>query len=319
MNRKRLIAYATLMVCLSGCDLYEQQRPAPVHNLGYFGDSASGGMIVDGKDTVWNIAKRYRLSVRDIIDINGLEPPYALRDGQRLKLPPPLEYRVQYKDTIETVAHMFGVGAFELVRVNNIQSPYRLTPGQNLRIPFSHDRRETPERLEPVAAVEQAELQKAPVRPEKVESQVLTPPVQSHPQQEILPPLAQGTTGRSGFMWPVHGRVISGYGPKEDGLYNDGINIAAPKGAPVLAAASGVVAYVGDDLKSYGNLVLIRHGNGMITAYAHLASVRVKKGMTVRKGQSIGLVGSTGGVSSSQLHFEIRQGSKTCDPRQYLG
>ena len=120
------------------------------------------------------------------------------------------------------------------------------------------------------------------------------------------------------FDWPVRGKIISAYGPKEGGLYNDGINIAAPKGAPVKSAGDGIVAYVGNDLKTYGNLVLIRHDNGMMTAYAHLGAIKVKKNMSVRRGQTVGSVGSTGTVKASQLHLEIRQGSKTYDPQKYL-
>jgi murein DD-endopeptidase MepM/ murein hydrolase activator NlpD len=121
------------------------------------------------------------------------------------------------------------------------------------------------------------------------------------------------------FIWPIHGRIISAYGSKTGGLYNDGINIAAPEGTSVAASADGIVAYVGSALGSYGNLVLIRHGGGVITAYAHLGAVRVHQGMRIRKGQEIGAVGATGDVTSAQLHFEIRRGGEAVDPARYLG
>lgn len=137
-----------------------------------------------------------------------------------------------------------------------------------------------------------------------------------------LPPALSryaSSIGSTRFLWPVRGRVVSGFGPKDGGLYNDGINIAAPKGTPVKAAADGTVAYVGNGLGSYGNLVLIRHAGGVMTAYAHMSAVRVTQGMTVRKGEAIGAVGATGAVASSQLHFEIRSRGSAVDPSRYLG
>lgn len=307
MQRKFLFLLLTLITGLSltGCgDDPPRRHPAPVLNLGVLSDSSTGAMIVTAHDRLWDIAKRYRLPVRDIIDLNNLEPPYKLTRGQRLKLPAPVDYRVQEGDTLYSVANTFDVPVSRLVSVNHLPSPYRLNLGQNLRIPSVVSRAHAPPRSREMAT---KKFHLAVVQPSRkprgrAEEQVTT----------LLP------SSRPDFVWPVHGKVISGYGPKDNGLYNDGINIAVPRGTPVAAAAEGIVAYVGNDLKSYGNLVLLRHGGGMMTAYAHLSSVRVKKGTTIRKGQAIGTVGSTGSVTSTQLHFEIRQGSKTFDPRKYL-
>ncbi len=126
-------------------------------------------------------------------------------------------------------------------------------------------------------------------------------------------------TGNGQFGWPVQGNVISKFGATADGLRNDGINIAAPAGAPVQAAADGVVAYAGNELRGFGNMVLIRHPNGWVTAYAHNQSLTVKKGDQVKRGQTIARVGSTGNVQSPQLHFEIRKGTSAVDPMKYLG
>jgi murein DD-endopeptidase MepM/ murein hydrolase activator NlpD len=132
-------------------------------------------------------------------------------------------------------------------------------------------------------------------------------------QDTVLPP----RSGRT-FSWPVRGRVLAGFGPTPDGLHNDGINIAARAGAPVIAAENGVVVYAGSELKGFGNLLLIRHADGWMTAYAHLDKALVKKGQKVTKGQAIGTVGSTGGVSQPQLHFEIRRGTQAVDPAKFL-
>jgi murein DD-endopeptidase MepM/ murein hydrolase activator NlpD len=120
------------------------------------------------------------------------------------------------------------------------------------------------------------------------------------------------------FYWPVRGKIISVFGPAAGGMHNDGINIVAPEGTTVSAAENGVVAYAGNELKGFGNLLLIKHSGGWITAYAHNKMLLVKKGDHVRRGQPIAQVGETGGVSQPQLHFEIRQGTKAIDPLDHL-
>jgi murein DD-endopeptidase MepM/ murein hydrolase activator NlpD len=132
----------------------------------------------------------------------------------------------------------------------------------------------------------------------------------------VAPP---ANTGNGQFGWPVQGKVVSKFGATSDGLRNDGINISAPAGAPVQAAADGIVAYAGNELRGFGNMVLIRHANGWVTAYAHNQSLNVKKGDQVKRGQVIARVGSTGNVPSPQVHFEIRKGTSAVDPMKYLG
>ncbi len=116
------------------------------------------------------------------------------------------------------------------------------------------------------------------------------------------------------FRWPARGRIIQGFKPGG----NDGINIAVPEGTSVKAAESGVVAYAGNELKGYGNLILIRHPNGFVSAYANNGAIEVKRGETVKRGQTIAISGQSGNVASPQLHFELRKGTKPVDPTQYL-
>jgi murein DD-endopeptidase MepM/ murein hydrolase activator NlpD len=120
------------------------------------------------------------------------------------------------------------------------------------------------------------------------------------------------------FRWPVQGRIISEFGTKPDGGHNDGINVAVPIGTSVKAAENGVVAYAGDELKGYGNLVLIRHSNNWVSAYAHNDEILVKRGDQVRRGQVIAKAGRTGQVNQPQLHFELRKGSRPVDPTKYM-
>ena len=129
---------------------------------------------------------------------------------------------------------------------------------------------------------------------------------------------AEATGALPTFRWPVRGKVITAYGAKANGKANDGINLAVPEGTPVKAAEDGVVAYSGNELKGYGNLVLVRHANGYVTAYAHASELLVKRGDTIKRGQIIAKSGQSGEVGSPQLHFEIRKGSSPVDPLQFL-
>lgn len=122
-----------------------------------------------------------------------------------------------------------------------------------------------------------------------------------------------------GFLWPAEGELIAGFGERPDGTRNDGINIAAPERSKVVAAENGVVAYAGDQIAGYGQLILVRHAGGFTTAYAHNEAVLVEVGEVVRRGQPIARVGRTGNVATAQLHFEIRQGETPLDPASLLG
>jgi murein DD-endopeptidase MepM/ murein hydrolase activator NlpD len=130
--------------------------------------------------------------------------------------------------------------------------------------------------------------------------------------------VATAGTGAPTFRWPVRGRVITGFGPKPNGQHSDGIDLAVPEGTAVRASEDGVVAYAGNELKGYGNLILVRHANGFVTAYAHASEIMVKRNDEVRRGQVIAKSGQSGSVTSPQLHFEIRKGSAPVDPTQYL-
>jgi murein DD-endopeptidase MepM/ murein hydrolase activator NlpD len=120
------------------------------------------------------------------------------------------------------------------------------------------------------------------------------------------------------FHWPVRGRILSAYGRKPNGQQNDGINVSVPEGTPIRASEDGVVAYAGNELKGFGNLILVRHADNWVTAYAHLGTIDVKKDQKVKRGETIARAGQTGGVTSPQLHFEIRKGSNPVDPEKHL-
>jgi murein DD-endopeptidase MepM/ murein hydrolase activator NlpD len=130
---------------------------------------------------------------------------------------------------------------------------------------------------------------------------------------------AQATSPHgSHFSWPLNGRVLAGYGAVTGGGHNDGINIAAPRGTPIVAMEGGTVAYAGNELRGYGNLILIKHAEGWISAYGHCDELLVKKGDQVHRGTVIAKVGATGNVNEPQLHFELRRGKQPVDPRRFL-
>ena len=167
----------------------------------------------------------------------------------------------------------------------------------------------------------------SPPRTAKIASDVIpldAPPSKPLATVEPAPPAGAPApspslgTADGRFPWPVNGRLLASYGSANGGPHNEGINIAAPLGTPVRSVDAGTVAYVGNEVKGYGNLVLVKHANGWISAYAHLEGVTVKKGDPVSAGQVIAKVGDTGGVGEPQLHFELRRGSKPVDPREFL-
>jgi len=252
-------------------------------------------------DTVYAIARRHQVSPREIIEINNLRPPYELEIGQRIKLPGGRVHVVKKGEYLSLIAKKYSSDTFSIARINGVAKPYTIYPGQKLRIPRA-----------PVNVAsrppESTTTNTAPT------SGGVKTTTNNRPIKIPQPPVMSG----QGFLWPVKGKVISAFGPKAKGLQNDGINIAAPKGTVVRAAQNGVVAYAGNELRGFGNLLLLKHSDGWITAYAHNDSLLVKKGDKISKGQNIAHIGSTGNVSTPQLHFELRKGRQAVDPTPYL-
>ncbi len=363
-------------------------------------------------DTIYVVARRFNISVRSLIDANGLKPPFQLNPGQVLRLPTGGDYTVVKGDTLYAVSRKTGVQFSTLARMNNLSPPYRIHVGQRLMLPegaggsapgvatASADGTTViqspnaggqggvpPVSAAPIQSMTVEELP-APNKPPRetttfgtanrpglvteagppaktvtpapatnynplAEREVLTspaaqaqapappatagktvitepdpppppPPTESPRTQTaaaapIAKPPAAAAAASPAFIWPVKGPVLSSFGPTAKGQHNDGINIAVPKGTPVLAAADGTVVYVGNELRGFGNLLLIKHvGTDYITAYANTDKVLVWKGEHVTKGQKVALSGDTGGVGQPQLHFELRQGAKAIDPQAVL-
>lgn len=322
MKKPFLLCLSLLMV--SSC--FGPQRRAPAIHYGTDEGAGSAGVhAVKEGDTLWSISQRYNMALQDIAVTNNLHAPFHLRTGQRLKLPAPQEYRVRYGDSLYSISRMFEVDTSRIAQQNDLNPPYKLQVGDVLKMPSvtkktsaaigARTRNPEPAPVDLVAKPGQK-----PVR----SAQTDQPQEQAQPTKKAPPRKLSKITAKtpkrssSKFRKPVEGEVISSYGPKKNGLHNDGINIKAAKGTPVRGADNGVVVYAGNELKGSGNLVLVRHDNRWMTAYAHMDKILVNRGDVIQAGQTIGTVGSTGSVDSPQLHFEVRRGTEALNPKLYM-
>ena len=266
---------------------------------------------------------------------NALAPQTLNQQAARIAKPAPSAtvqpggtYRVQSGDSLWTIARAHGTTTDVLMAANGL-SGANLKIGQSLVIPAagSAPKKVQVASIAPSAPV--APLPRAPRTPRSL--QVAVAPRQPNPVPAVRTSLSDTVTapavaGRpnvsasksDGFRWPVRGRIIASFGTKANGEKNDGINFAVPEGTSVKAAEDGVVIYAGNELKSYGNLVLIRHKDGWVSAYAHNRAINVKRGEAIRRGQIISEAGMSGSVTSPQVHFELRKGATPVNPLDHL-
>jgi murein DD-endopeptidase MepM/ murein hydrolase activator NlpD len=230
-------------------------------------------------------------------------------------------------ETLSKVSRAYGVSVTELARLNNIPPHTKLSIGDRLNIPGNRAARsEASKTVQPkslnVPAKGKSEAKAASKDLPKAAPAVANQaPVERASVATDDPPstnVVRAGNSSLSFRWPAKGRIIAGFGPKTNGQANDGINIALPEGTPIKAAEDGVVAYAGNELKGYGNLVLVRHADGYVTAYAHAKELMVKRGDPIKRGQTIARSGQTGNVDAPQLHFEIRKGPSPIDPMPLL-
>ncbi len=289
------------MLWLAACAT--QPPSAPVDHRG----GGTSFVTVRQGESIYDIAQRTGAPLADLIAANDLKPPYRLQTGQRLRLPLARFHVVLPGDTLWGIARRYGTTIDALVRLNRLASADRIYVDQRLRIPGSVA---LAEGRSPTPSAKPGP-DRAPQTRSKAGEEPRRPPA--------APPQTAASAVPGQFIWPLQGQIVSTFGPKEGGLFNDGVNIAAAAGTPVTAAAAGRVAYVGNELKGFGNLVLVRHADGWVTAYAHLMDFAVRKDDQLRQGQMLGRVGATGSVRSPQLHFEIRRNRAAVDPLKLLG
>ncbi len=269
----------------------------------------AGEYTVKSGDTLSGIAAKTGSPQSEIARANGLEEPYPLRIGQILQIPSGKYHSVNSGETGIAIARAYSVPWSEIVALNDLQAPYILRVGQRLQIPND-------------GTVDAIKRDKSPeewaANFDLDIDDIVTggsPAIASKPAQASL---AEAVTSpgnfNSQFIYPLRGRTLSRFGSKGGGIVNDGINIAGAEGAPIGAAADGVVVYSGNEIEVFGGLILVDHGEGWVTAYGHVGQINVKRGQKVKAGQNIGQVGQTGYVDRPQLHFEIRKDRKPIDP-----
>jgi murein DD-endopeptidase MepM/ murein hydrolase activator NlpD len=329
----------------------ETTGTVPPHSVAAAHAPVQGTTIIVGtSDTLETLSRRYNVSAAAILQANGYKGPRTLSPGQQLIIPHPTAvvaapalaapaskpvavasaapsvHVVNPGETLLSIARRNHVSVAELARANGIERSAKLKLGTKLTVPGAKAAAAAPVVQPAVATLQPA----APLAAPATKLAVVTPDPQQKARLAQSAPTAEETAAERPvkaaeatgalptFRWPVRGKVITSYGAKTNGKANDGINLAVPEGTPVKAAEDGVVAYSGNELKGYGNLVLVRHANGYVTAYAHASELLVKRGDTIKRGQVIAKSGQSGEVSSPQLHFEIRKGSSPVDPLQFL-
>ena len=291
------------------------RKPTPAGNWSWVGGKA---ISVGAGDTIDAIARRHGVPASVIIQANNIAPPATIYPGQRLVIP---------RYNVSPVA----AGAAPATRppASTPAPPPRASAAPSaagtsgVHVVAAGD---TLSKTATPAAKPSAPGPAAQAKPAVSAAVKENEPVQSASVVTTAPDtldkdaakLAEGTGAPPKFRWPANGRIIAGYGLTTNGQQNDGINIALPENTPVKAAEDGVVAYAGNELKGYGNLILVRHPNGYVTAYAHAKELLVKRGDQVKRGQVIARSGQTGNVNAPQLHFEIRKGVSPLDPRRFL-
>ena len=275
---------------------------------------AASTYVVQPGDTLRGVGNRTGAGSEAIARANSLIAPYALRAGQRLQIPGGRYHLVAEGETGIAIASAYGVAWSRIVAVNGLSEPYMLRRGQRLLLPGDAptrapdiERRAAAFRIDiddvltggQPAAAENAPVAVASRAPKPLPSNV---------------PIAQPARLSGSFAWPLKGVILSRFGPGESGAKNNGIDISAPAGTPIRAAADGVIAYAGDKVAVFGGLVLLNHGSSWVSAYGHASRVDVVRGQKVTKGQVIGLVGDTGYASKPKLHFELRKDRVPVNP-----
>jgi len=317
-----------------------RSKPTSSGNWSWDGGTA---ITVAAGETIDTIARRHGVPASVIMQANSITAPATIYPGQRLVIPrykssrvatapaprpavptpapaasPPGKgsvHVVAAGDTLSKIAHRYHKPVKEIAKANNIQPTATLNVGDRLTIPGAQP---SPVKASASTAAAPAKpvASAAPKEAEPAQNANVVAPTEQLDKEAAK--LAEGSGAVPKFRWPANGRIIAGYGPTTNGQQNDGINIALPENTPVKAAEDGVVAYAGNELKGYGNLVLVRHPNGYVTAYAHTKELLVKRGDQVKRGQVIARSGQTGNVNAPQLHFEIRKGASPLDPTRFL-
>jgi murein DD-endopeptidase MepM/ murein hydrolase activator NlpD len=285
---------------------YQNERADRASVAGWTAQGGTPIVMAQGENAQM-IAQRYGIPTAALLRTNGFTSAAQVHPGARLVIP-------TYNMALAASSGVrFAAREPTHTRYRFVRGPQ---PAERKLAKFEHSKKQL--------AAEKAKAQRSarlvrpqPNRQEASSGTTVVPETTKKlvfdptPTASLLPDDKMSTPE---FRWPAHGRIIEGYRLGS----NDGINIALPDGTSVKAVEAGVVAYAGNDLRGYGNLVLIRHPNGFVSAYANNGEIDVKRGDVVKRGQVIAKSGQSGNVAFPQLHFELRKGSTPVDPTQYL-
>lgn len=274
----------------------------------------SGSVVVNTGDTLYSVSRKSNIPIRDIIETNNLQPPYNLVTGSKINLPTAKYHQVAAGETLYSISRKYGMNIDHLVEMNHLEKPYTIKPGDKLHISESAQIAVTNNKIED----NKNDNKNVVIASGNLENKKPAEEKKEDPKTEEKKVASNFIFKNNHFIWPIKGQVISKFGSKAGGLYNDGINIKAKKGDAVKAVEDGNIAYVGNELRGYGNLIIVKHSGGWISAYAHLDKTKVKRGDKIVKGAEIATVGSTGNVDSPQLYFGIRKGREAVNPETYL-
>lgn len=276
--------------------------------------------VVQPGDTLSAVVRKTNAGADVIAHENDLKPPFALHPGQKLKIPGGRYHVVKKGQSGIAIARAYQVEWSKIIELNHLKEPFTLREGQRLKLPPAKEVAKMS--LEQRAAAFKIDLTDLATGSEPALASTAKPAAPTaSPVRQLAPTtaVAEPDVAFAGkFDWPVEGRVIRAYGPMDNGGRNDGITIAAPRDAPIAAAADGVVMWVGEH-PAFGNVVLIRHGSGWITIYGNADKLLVKRGQAVKLGQTIARVGTTGNSADRpQTFFEVLQGKKPINPMRLL-
>ncbi len=266
--------------------------PAPVASTAPAVTAAAEGYTVKSGDSLYSIAARHKIKVLELQSANDITDVRKVKPGMVLKIP-----------ATGGTAALPGAPANapadaraepRIVRTGTPPPAPAAVPAAGAAAGFKVLNGDAPRQ---VAAAE---------------------PTTRNDASPIAATTPSAAAANGKLRWPVKGRIVQSFGPRTDGSHSDGVDIAVPAGTDVMAAETGVVAYAGNEVKTYGNLVLVRHDNGWVTAYANNDKILVNRGDRVKRGQPIAKAGKSGNAEQPQLHFEVRVGSKPVDPTGYL-
>ena len=290
----KIFIYFIFFITLVGCksidkNLFFYVKNTPIKNIQFkkLPYPKTGYIFPKKNETIYDLSNKYGILPQAIIKFNNLKKPYNISNKEKIYLPYPLIHNVKKGENIYDLSMIYAVSQSDIVELNDLKKPYTLEPFTNLKIPLHKD-----------------------YKLFGLDSKVK---VDNHKNKQIKT-LNNKNVALLKFNWPTKGKIVKAFGSFDNGKqHNDGINIRVYENNPVLASMDGKVAFVGSNLKSFGNMILIKHDKVWVTAYARISEFNVSEGDFVKKGEVIGNISR-----DSTLHFQIRKSRNPVNPIDYL-